>query len=389
MILALIQSLTMLQTDWYSANVLAGAALCFYFAVVLWTKQSGKKGLYQCLSLFAAVLGLTLIDEFLYASQISLRNPVLFGALWPTVFVIGPLFLWFVESICDAQFEIGKKQLQQLTPAMLSLLALLPFLLLNGDHKLHVITQTSTSAITPITLSTIVIIFVGSILSNGYYVFLALDRLSQHKQPRDPADSQNDSLSFLNFLALFVLIVALVFALSVGFKAQFGDRIMLMIQSQMMLMLCIIGYLLVWNNEIETVTSDADKPEKYQSSALSTEQGLHYQQQLLALMQTKQAYRNGELTLPILAEQLGISPNYLSQIINERLELSFREFVNQYRIAEIQQQLVLDPDTAILELAYMSGFKAKSTFYTAFKKQVGMTPSQFRESIANTRSSQT
>ena len=151
-----------------------------------------------------------------------------------------------------------------------------------------------------------------------------------------------------------------------------------MVQSQMIVVLFLLGCLLFWLPKApRDVPAETPSP-KYKFSALSAEQGRRYQLQLLTLMQTDKPYRDGNLTLTDLANQLGLSPNYLSQIINERLELSFRDFLNQYRINEIQQTLLEHPERTILDLAYDSGFNSKSTFYTAFKKQVGLTPSQFR-----------
>ncbi len=369
--------------DWYLGNLLTGSALCLYFSFVFWTKPTIKGVNGRCLSLIAIVLSIVLIDEFLFVSTISIRYPFLFGLLWPAVFTIGPIFMWYVEGLQDQTFEIGRGQLRHLIPAALSLPALLPFLLLSGEQKVEIITQSSTMAFTPLTLFTIMIVFIGSVLHTGYYVLMALEKAVQHKrfvrgQQIGGQVSDNNLFSRFNSLALSLLGIIFVFAFSAGLNAQLGDRMMVIVQSQMIVVLFVLGCLLVWLHEpTNEVAVEAPLP-KYKFSALSAEQGRHYQKQLLKLMQTHKPYRDGNLTLPTLAEQLGISPNYLSQIINERFELSFRDFLNQYRVAEIQQLLLEQPEQTILGLAYDSGFNSKSTFYAAFKKQVGITPSQFR-----------
>jgi AraC-like DNA-binding protein len=88
--------------------------------------------------------------------------------------------------------------------------------------------------------------------------------------------------------------------------------------------------------------------------------------------------------LPQLAEQLGLSPNYLSQVINERLEQNFFDFINWYRIEEAKHRLAspVGERDNIITLALDAGFNSKSAFYTAFKKHTAMTPSQYKKSLS-------
>lgn len=100
-------------------------------------------------------------------------------------------------------------------------------------------------------------------------------------------------------------------------------------------------------------------------------------------MVANKPYLEGDLVLPQLAQQLGISANYLSQVINEQLKVNFYDFVNGYRVEEAMR---LMRDTAkekanILNIALDSGFNSKSAFYTAFKKATSMTPTQFRKTL--------
>jgi AraC-like DNA-binding protein len=89
------------------------------------------------------------------------------------------------------------------------------------------------------------------------------------------------------------------------------------------------------------------------------------------------------LTLPVLARQLDCSPNHLSQVINEKLNENFFDFVNRHRIEEAKRLLTQDErPQKILAIALDTGFNSKSAFYNAFKKQVHMTPAQYRSHLA-------
>ena len=92
-------------------------------------------------------------------------------------------------------------------------------------------------------------------------------------------------------------------------------------------------------------------------------------------------YQNGELSVGELASILKVHPNYLSQIINEREGINFYEYVNHFRVEEFKRLITIPKNQKItlLSLAYDCGFNSKSSFNTAFIKQVGMTPSAFRK----------
>ncbi|WP_397546448.1 helix-turn-helix domain-containing protein [Rhodothermus marinus] len=97
-------------------------------------------------------------------------------------------------------------------------------------------------------------------------------------------------------------------------------------------------------------------------------------------METEKLYRQPDLTLQALAERLGISPHNLSEVLNTAFGQSFYDFVNGYRVREVQA-LLADPERAhltILALAMEAGFSSKSTFNAAFKKHTGLTPSAYR-----------
>ena len=99
-------------------------------------------------------------------------------------------------------------------------------------------------------------------------------------------------------------------------------------------------------------------------------------------MRSQKTYLNPELTLDMLAETLAIPAKDLSMIINRHFNLNFYEFVNGYRIEEAQKRL-LDPankDKTITDIYLEVGFNSKSVFNTFFKKLVGKTPSEYRQS---------
>ena len=106
-----------------------------------------------------------------------------------------------------------------------------------------------------------------------------------------------------------------------------------------------------------------------------------YFKELERLMQTEKIYKNPDLNLGSTGEMLGISACYLSSMVNTILEKSFIDYVNEYRVAEVKRNLHDEEfgHYTILSVGLEAGFNSKSAFYSAFKKQTGSTPSQFKE----------
>lgn len=118
------------------------------------------------------------------------------------------------------------------------------------------------------------------------------------------------------------------------------------------------------------------------SKTLSDKTEVYYQQ-LLEIMQTEELYLDADLNLKKLAERLELSNGYLSQIINQKEDKNFFDFINSYRIKDFKKK-VADPKFAhlnLLGIAYEAGFKSKSTFNLAFKKLTGTTPSAYKKAL--------
>lgn len=98
------------------------------------------------------------------------------------------------------------------------------------------------------------------------------------------------------------------------------------------------------------------------------------------LLQKQFIYRDPDLSREVVAEKLGISPGYLSQIVNTITHKNFTTYINSYRIEEAKG-MILDEQFdkySLQSIGLESGFKSKSTFYNSFKKETGSTPIEFK-----------
>jgi AraC-like DNA-binding protein len=105
-----------------------------------------------------------------------------------------------------------------------------------------------------------------------------------------------------------------------------------------------------------------------------------YLKQLEIVMENEKPFLSPNLSLNELAGQLSISPRYLSDLINRSFKQNFFDFINTYRIEEAKKMLSFDDSRTrtVLEILYDSGFNSKSAFHVAFKKNTGITPTEYR-----------
>jgi AraC-like DNA-binding protein len=100
-------------------------------------------------------------------------------------------------------------------------------------------------------------------------------------------------------------------------------------------------------------------------------------------MEDEQPWKESELTLADLASRLNTTPHKLSEVLNSQMSETFYDFVNGYRVREVQRRIRAGEARSLkmLALAMDAGFASKSTFNEVFKKHTSQTPSAFRQAV--------
>lgn len=81
------------------------------------------------------------------------------------------------------------------------------------------------------------------------------------------------------------------------------------------------------------------------------------------------------LSLETLSRELHLNKYYISHIFQERMGISYKDFINSLRVEHACK--LLTKDISVTEVAYASGFTTIRTFNRAFLKHVGMTPRDY------------
>ncbi len=127
-------------------------------------------------------------------------------------------------------------------------------------------------------------------------------------------------------------------------------------------------------------TNIHNESENDESNGLRLAPGkLQFKEVLTNFMMEKTPFLKGGYSLPDLANDLNIHPHQLSLFINQELGVSFVEYLNQQRIAHSVERIKNgDSKNLTLEaLARECGFNNRNSFTSAFKKTIGITPSEF------------
>ncbi len=100
-------------------------------------------------------------------------------------------------------------------------------------------------------------------------------------------------------------------------------------------------------------------------------------QSLELYLSEKEPFKNPNLDLAMLSEQMGVSAPKLSIAINKVLGKNFYDLINELRVKKSMVLLQEMSHLTIEGIAYESGFNSRASFYRAFKKVTDSTPSEF------------
>lgn len=93
------------------------------------------------------------------------------------------------------------------------------------------------------------------------------------------------------------------------------------------------------------------------------------------------SHYQGEITLTSLAQHLHMNHSYLSRLIKKETGRNFRDLLWEFRIEE-SKELLKRSGMRAYEAAYQVGFKDPAHYSQLFKKTVGITPTEYRDSLA-------
>ncbi len=101
---------------------------------------------------------------------------------------------------------------------------------------------------------------------------------------------------------------------------------------------------------------------------------------VLRILQYCAAHYKEDITVTSIADDLQISKSSVSHIFSSRLAMSFSDHINALRLNDAMN-LLKGKNYSITEIAALSGFATIRTFNRVFRKQYGISPSDYRKRL--------
>ena len=318
-------------------------------AAFLFIHKRGSSLSNQLLGFLLFVLSFRVGKSVLLEFAQDLHVKIIFIGL-ASMLLIGPLFYLFSKSLVLRSFSLKKIHFLHFLPAILGIC----FGLWIEESHLR-------------SFPIWIFVVVYAIYYGHYVSYIVLSYRTAIKA--DTLQSTNYQLLRLIFLGL--LAIWFVYILNL-----FDEDIPYIIGPVLYSIVAYsISFLVIKNRFIDKVDH-----EKYKSTQIPENLGEDIFSRIQKLMVEDKAFKNPDLTLKFLGDRFHQSPQIISMVINQKSGKNFNTFINQYRIEESTKHLRDSKfeHYTISAIAMESGFNSISSFNTAFKKHIGLTPLAFR-----------
>lgn len=377
--------------DWIQLAAAVGSLQGLLLTGVLLAQRNNRTA-NRLLAALMAAFTVYLASAVYYAADLIREWPHFFGYSFLGPWVFGPLVYLYSVAASDRSWRFTGRAWLHLVPPAIIFLFVSPYFFLSGPEKIALYYRLIAGDV-PWRIS--VVEPTKYISGIGYSIATVL-YLRKHRRTIEENYS-NVARVNLTWLLWLAGAAAFVWALATVLKlGSLGDwltegHVTLAIAA----LVYAIGYMGLRQPEVfryqtsefaiprPTLVVDPPAPTRYERSGLSDDEARALEQSLRTLMDKEAPWRDSDLTLPQLAERLDTTPHKLSEVLNSQVGQTFYDFVNGYRVREVQRRIKAGEARRLkmLALAMDAGFASKSTFNEVFKKHTSKTPSDFRQAV--------
>jgi AraC-like DNA-binding protein len=387
--------------NFVSVIICIGLVQGIFLAFLLWTHKRDNQLPSRILAVFIVAFALSTVHDVLAETHFYISAPNLLFVFDPIVLIIAPLLWLYVVALTTPNFRFDKRLWLNGIPAGLCWLVGIPLFLASPELKLKMAfpehygqIDLQELSLTNISIGAFGLLVYLSIVQILVYWIFCMRRLQWHARQilQTHSSLEKAALQWLQWLLWAAFASWGVFAATFLTKNEWVQTLNAIDFS---IVIFAFGYAGLKQPDIFTgfressipltepvaIAAETEKLPKYEKSTLPDDKVAALLKSLQRIMQTDKPHLNPNLTLQDLADKLDTTTHHLSQLLNNRLNQNFFDFVNGYRVGEVKKDL-LNPrkkNLTIMALAYDAGFNSKAAFNAAFKKHTTQTPSEFRK----------
>lgn len=326
--------------------------------------------------------------------------PFLFKTAAPITFLIPPLGYLYVRSILKNERKLSLGDLLHGLPFLFFLFNYLPFFLSDTSYKQEVLAATildkNAVITTQVGLFSESVFHFARLIQSCIYLGFQWVLLVQFKINYSVTEVANQGKLVLRWLYLFsgaitlslfslIAVIGLYFVQQNIFDENFLSILPAVIFGASFFLIC--AYLLIYPQTRVGIPFDHADP-KASLDVADTDKELrvfdyqNYRQEIDVLesyFSVSKAFLQPNLTISEVAVATGIPARELSYLINTYFKKRFSDYLNEMRVNYFLEQVDRSSmDSLTIEaIALQAGFSSKSSFYRAFKRFYGCTPSEY------------
>ncbi len=333
-----------------SAGLLHGIAFAIY--IFFYKKKTTTSN--YLLAFILVFMGFRIGKSVMLYFGNDLEPVFIFSGL-ALLLLIGPLLRWYVAAMTLVDFKLPRYYFLELVP--FTLLFLSSFFVAKNWF------ETNNKEVIIVFASVLIFIY----LHFAFYIFIASRLLKKVKKsyPEEfQTKYQKAILIWLRFLIIGFIGIWVSYFLNI-----IEDAVPYIIGPIMYSV--VVYFLSVKAFQLKVTDIDGNVFKKNEDKQLFD--------QLSKLLVANKLYLEANLSLSKLSSLIHRSTQKTSEIINQNANQNFNDFINHYRIIAAKKILLDNKNLTISSIAFDSGFNSLSSFNTAFKKNVGTTPSSYRK----------
>lgn len=355
-----------------------GGLMGIILSMVSLFASKNNKSIKFSLSALLLVTSLIIVLGTMHFSGKTIHFIHLFRIDSPFHYLLGPVMYFYTLSIVNPNFKYRWIHWLHILPFVANYIEFIPFYTSSEAVKLEYYEnfRNKGSVIMPIHY------LLKTILFTIYFIaqFYILKKFRLLQMRKNQSNSYLVSWFLIYMSSQFILITGVLIDLITGLELFVDPYRFAMNMIAFFHFSVMIGLLFIPNLFYGIDATEKGTKEKYSTSKLSETDKIKIVSQLNDFIKrADKPYLNEKISLTEVSKLLKVSSQQLSQVINEKTNYNFNDFINYYRIEEAKSLLISDSyaNLTIDAIAQKAGFNSKSAFYTAFKKQTKMTPKEF------------